>query len=469
MTMRKLIRIAVLAGLSFTAVSRAASRPNILFFLIDDMGYTDLSCFGGNRVQTPAIDRAAHEGERFTQFYVNSPICSPSRVAFTTGQYPLRWGITSYLDTRQIDKDRGIRDWLDPHAPTLARILHESGYYTAHVGKWHMGGQRDIGEAPLITEYGFDTSLTSFEGLGERILPKWDPKPDGTEVHHPPTDMNSKLGRGPIRWVPRYRETQEFVDRAIVEIENAKKADKPFYLNLWPDDVHSPCEAPPEERGNGSPVDNYLGVMKEMDKQFARLFEYVQSHEDLRDNTIILIASDNGPEAGLGTANGLRGSKGQLFEGGIHLPLIVWAPKLAAAGAAGSTNDHTVLAGMDFPPTILALTGVEKPAPIAFDGRDMSEVLLGKTSKDRDTAVMWVRPPDRPGPRGMLPDLAIRDGKWKLLVKRDGSVTMLFDISTDPGEKTNLAKENPDLVAKLTQRVKDWEQAAIASQKPMAK
>src|SRR5690348_5439040 len=117
--------------------SVAAARPNILFVLIDDMGYRDLSCFGGTRVKTPEIDRLAAEGERLTQFYVSSPICSPSRVAFTTGQYPNRWGITSYLDTRAIDKRRGIKDWLSPSAPSLARMLHDAGYYTAYVGKWH--------------------------------------------------------------------------------------------------------------------------------------------------------------------------------------------------------------------------------------------------------------------------------------------------------------------------------------------
>ena len=121
----------------------------MLFFLIDDMGYRDLSCFGGDRVQTTHIDQLAAEGYRLNQFYVSSPICSPSRVALTTGQYPGRWRITSYLDTRAIDARRDLADWLDPKAPTLARILHDAGYYTAHSGKWHMGGQRDIAELPI--------------------------------------------------------------------------------------------------------------------------------------------------------------------------------------------------------------------------------------------------------------------------------------------------------------------------------
>jgi uncharacterized sulfatase len=445
--------------LSYGHPAAAAIRPNILFFLIDDMGYSDLSCYGGTRVRTPTIDRLAAEGERFTQFYVNAPICSPSRIALTTGQYPNRWGITSYLDTRKLDKDRGIKDWLDPAAPTLARILHASGYYTAHVGKWHMGGQRDVGEAPLITEYGFDSSLTSFEGLGDRILPKWDLLPNGKELVHQPTMMNSKLGRGNIRWVPRCRETENFVDRAIVEMDKAQKAGKPFYINLWPDDVHSPCEAPPRERGNGTPVENYLGVMREMDRQFKRIYAYVQSKESLRGNTVIIVASDNGPEKGLGTANGLRGSKGQLYEGGIRLPLIVWGPGVRNAVAAGTTNEKTVIAGMDLAPSLLGMAGIRPEAQVHFDGQDMSEVMLGKKLKERDGPMMWVRPPDRPGPRGEFPDLAIRNGRWKLLLKRDGSGAELFDVVVDPGETRNLAGEKTDLVAMMSQRVMEWDKA----------
>src|SRR4051794_22674531 len=267
--MRTLIALIVLL---FTSPLHAA--PNILFVLIDDMGYGDLSCYGNQLVQTPNIDRLASEGVRFTQFYVNAPICSPSRVAFTTGQYPNRWRITSYLDTRRDDHDRNIADWLDPAAPTLARSLAQAGYYTAHVGKWHMGGQRDVGNAPLITQYGFARSLTSFEGLGERILPKFEPQRDGRPFHHVPTEMNARLG-GSIRWVNREDVTAAFVDRTLEEIDTAAKANKPFYINLWPDDVHSPNQAPLTERGDGRPASQYLGCIKELDKQLGRLFDAI--------------------------------------------------------------------------------------------------------------------------------------------------------------------------------------------------
>jgi arylsulfatase A-like enzyme len=452
--MRKLTFLLVLA---MSVTVRAAAPPNILLVLIDDMGYGDLSCYGGQRVKTPNIDRLAAEGIRFTQFYVNAPICSPSRVALTTGQYPNRWRITSYLDTREIDKKRGIADWLDPAAPSLARMLASNGYHTAHVGKWHMGGQRDVGDAPHIRDYGFADSLTSFEGLGERVLPKFRSHPDGKPFVHEPTDMNAKLGDGPIHWVDRWKVTQTYVDHAIDQMDKAAKMHKPFYVNLWPDDVHSPCQAPPDERGDNSPAANYLGVVKELDRQLGRAFDFVRNHAELRDNTIIVVMSDNGPERGLGETGGLRGDKGQLYEGGIREPLIVWSSKIAE-DKRGSTNSRTVLAGMDFAPSMLGLIGA--PAgQTAFDGLDMHKALLGESEAPRDGAVMWVRPPDRPGPKNGWPDLAIRDGKYKLLVHRDGSRGELFEIDADPNEKDNLADKMPELAKRLADRVIAWDRS----------
>ncbi len=441
----------LLLALATRAAEQSPPKPNILFMLIDDMGYTDFSCYGGTRTQTTNIDRIASEGVRFTQFYVGAPICSPSRVAFTTGQTPNRWHITSYLDTRKINHNRGIVDWLDPSAPSLARTLHDAGYYTAHVGKWHMGGARDCDDAPLITAYGFDTSLTSFEGLGERIHPLF----DGVDRPGPWTP-NAKTGHGKVSYVERYKETETFVDRAFKEIENAQRDGKPFYINLWPDDVHSPNLAPKGMRGDGTPAANYVGVLKELDNQFGRVFDYIQSNPKLRDNTIIVIASDNGPEKGLGVSGDLRGSKGQLYEGGIRLPLIVWSSRISKS-AAGTTNSKTIITAMDFAPSILAMIGIH--SDVKYDGVDMSDAMLGKSMPERTKPVMWVRPPDRPGPKGQLPDLAIRDGKWKLLVKRDGSKMELFDIPADPNETNNLAKKEPELAKKLADEVIAWDKS----------
>ena len=151
-------------ALSFWNASAAEknAKPNIILFFIDDMGWSDFSCFGNTNASTPNVDRMAAEGIAFESFYVNSPICSPSRVSISTGTYPQRWKISSYLADRASNNSRGMANWLDPKAPMLARSLKQAGYATGHFGKWHMGGQRDVNDAPAITEYGFDESLTIF-------------------------------------------------------------------------------------------------------------------------------------------------------------------------------------------------------------------------------------------------------------------------------------------------------------------
>src|SRR5689334_2121808 len=146
--------LALELAVSVRAGTIQAAKPNIIFVLIDDMGYADLSCYGGKPGQSPNIDSLAREGIRFSQFYVGSPICSPSRTAFITGQSPARWKITSFLASRTENENRGMAQWLDPKAPSLARTFQQAGYKTGHFGKWHLGGQRDVGEAPLISEYG---------------------------------------------------------------------------------------------------------------------------------------------------------------------------------------------------------------------------------------------------------------------------------------------------------------------------
>ena len=160
----------VLCAESAAANDVETNRPNVVVIFIDEMGFADPSCFGNPLIKTPHIDKLAVEGIKLTNFYVNSPICSASRVALTTGQYQGRWKIHSYLNTRAGNANRGMADYLDPSAPTTAKKLKAAGYATAHFGKWHMGGGRDVDDAPLPQAYGFDESLVSFEGLGDRII-----------------------------------------------------------------------------------------------------------------------------------------------------------------------------------------------------------------------------------------------------------------------------------------------------------
>ncbi len=456
-----------LLGWNSTA-SAAAAHPNIILVFIDDMGWGDFSCFGNTEAKTPNIDRLAAEGIAFEQFYVNSPICSPSRVAISTGQYPQRWRITSYLSNRKDNARRGVADWLAPEAPMLARFLQQAGYATGHFGKWHMGGQRDVHEAPLITAYGFDESLTNFEGLGARVLPlkfvpgKKEPAPHNLGSHH--------LGHGPVIWHDRAYVTEKFVEAALVFAKFAENQDRPFYLNLWPDDVHTPMHPPLDLWGGGGKRHLYLKVLETMDRQLGPLFDHVRASKTLRGNTIILVCSDNGPEVDFGSAAHLRGHKATLFEGGVRSPLVVWAPGLMADGAKGSRNRQSVFSAMDLVPSLLSISGTpipelpENAQNAAFDGQNLAPTLLGKSTDSRSAPLFFRRPPDRENFRHYagLPDLAARSGNWKLYCDYGGENPQLFDLNADPSEKTDVSAENPEITARLVREVLGWNQSMPA-------
>ncbi|UBM36681.1 sulfatase-like hydrolase/transferase [Bremerella sp. TYQ1] len=429
--------------------------PNIVLIFIDDMGWGDFSCFGNEAATTEHCDRLAQEGIRFTQFYVNSPICSPSRTAISTGQYPQRWKISSYLAHRKLNDRRGMAQWLDPSAPMLARMLHDQGYATGHFGKWHMGGQRDVGEAPLISEYGFDESLTNFEGLGDRVLAELDAYDGKKPRLH--TLGSDKLGRGEIIWKKRDEVTQTFVDATIDFIRKAKADDKPFYVNVWPDDVHSPFFPPKERRGDQSKRELYLGVLETMDEQLGTLFDFVRNDETLCQNTLIVMCSDNGPELGAGTAGPLRGHKTTLYEGGIRSPLVVWGPGLIDSANQGTTNTESIFAAFDVVPSLLEICNIEIENDKKFDGQALSGVLLGTSTASREKPIFFRRPPDRPEIQGrQLPDLAVREGKWKMLCSYDGQDVELYDLTNDEGETTNVSDQHPSVVNRLKPELLKW-------------
>ena len=474
MTNRNVSRIAWVAGLVIASVSAfaqvpaaapaapapaaqppAVPRTNVIFVLADDLGFAELGCYGNRNAKTPNLDRLAAEGIRFNQFFVNSPICSPSRVAFTTGQHPSRWNVTSYIDNRAANRKRDMADVLDPKAPSLARILQSAGYRTAHVGKWHMGGGRDVGDAPLISEYGFDVSLTQFEGLGDRLLPTFDTLyPNQEHRAHPLANQSAKLGRGNVEFVKRHEVSGRFVKHAMAFIRAAQEANQPFYVNVWPDDVHTPLEPSPDSRGDDL-MSMYKGVLEELDRDLGELFESVRNDPKLRQNTIIIFASDNGHDAVITPVGNLRGHKATLYQGGIRTPLIVWWPGGQEAAKVGSVNDSTVIAGYDLPPTVLDFANIPAPAGVTFDGQNMTDAFRGADRK-RSGTLCWMRPPDRPGPKGEFPDLAIRRGQWKLLIEENGTDEQLYDLDADPTESKNLARENPAIVKDLTAQLMTW-------------
>jgi len=437
----------VLPLLSLAADTPRPSKPNILLILTDDMGYGDLGCYGGEVTPTPNIDRLAAEGVKFQQFYVASPICSPSRVGYTTGMFPGRWRINSYLQTRAGDRHCEQADWLDPAAPSLARTLKDSGYATGHFGKWHMGGGRDVQDAPLPSAYGFDEHFVNCEGMGPRI-PDFGVK--GPEM------VEGKL-------LPRHQFTEFFVDKAIDFLHRHK--DQPFYLNVWPMDVHDPHM--PSERLKKKYADspppqgfrNFHAVLDEYDRQIGRLLDAVREL-GLEENTIIVFTSDNGPNPSFEhqRSGGLRGQKWSLYEGGIREPFIIkWKGKTTA----GVVNDSTILCSVDLFPSLCKLAGVAAPADARFDGEDLSPALLGRTAA-RAKPLLWEygRKPDGylyPKPLGdKSPKVAIRDGQWKLLLNTDGTDAELYDIDADPKESSNVAAAHPEVVKRLSDQALAW-------------
>ena len=346
---------------SVISLGEEKTRPNIILVFIDDMGWGDFSCFGNTKAQTPSVDSMAAEGIRFSQFYVNSPICSPSRCAISTGQYPTRWRITSYLNNRADNARRGVANWLDPAAPTLARILQANGYATGHFGKWHLGGQRDVDDAPPITAYGFDESLTNFEGMGPKLLPLTR-RPGEQQFGRIWAD--AEILGGPVIWMPRSQITSGYVNAAMAFIRRAVRAGKPFYVNVWPDDVHAPFWPPVEKWGDGSRQQLYRAVLEEMDRQLGPLFEFVRQTPELRNNTLVLICSDNGPDVNAGSSGPFRGGKATLYEGGIRSPLIVWGPGLISRDATGTWNKTSVFAAMDLVPSLLTIAGVSTSSDV---------------------------------------------------------------------------------------------------------
>ena len=389
---------------------------------------------------------------------MNSPICSPSRTAISTGQYPQRWRITSYLSRRKHNQERGMAQWLDPKAPMLARILQHNGYSTGHFGKWHMGGQRDVDDAPAITEYGFDASLTNFEGMGPKLLPLT-LKPNQKEPGRIWSDAE-RLGDG-FRWTLRSKITEGFVDEAIPFMKESVKNNKPFYINLWPDDVHAPFW-PPTDKWGGSKRELYLSVLQEMDRQLGKLFNYIKNIPELKKNTLVMVCSDNGPEKGAGVAGPFRGYKTHLYEGGIRSSLVVWGPGLL--NKTGYVNDQSVFSAIDLVPTLLELSELPVPQGVSFDGEALSDVLIGKTDESRIAPLYFRRPPDRDSFYGDndLPDLGMRQGKWKLLCEFDGSDSELYDLENDLSESKNLAEQNTDILKKMKNKLMAWNQSMPA-------
>jgi arylsulfatase A-like enzyme len=428
------------------AVANAADQPNVVIVLMDDFGWGDPACHGNTMVSTPNIDRFAKEGVRFTQGYVMAPICSPSRCGIITGNYPARWKITSFLQTKAGNAACEMADFLDPNAPSLPRILQDAGYATAHIGKWHLGGGRDVTNAPKFAAYGYNLGLGTYESpepaaaLGLKTMP-WGP-PDKREPQQ----------------VPRHERTQWMIDRTLEFIQNNKA--KPCFVNLWLDDTHTPFVPSTEQlnavksNGEAEQKTKYKAVLANADRQLGRLIDGLK-----QTNTLVLFLGDNGasPPFERERSGGLRGQKLSLYEGGIRVPLIAWWPGVTK----GTVNETTVFATVDFLPTLANICGAKLPSKFTADGEDLSAAIQGQTP-NRTKPLFWEYGRNATSfayPRDAhhrSPNVAVREGDWKLLVNADGTHAELYTLATDRNETKNVAAEKPELAQRLKTLALNW-------------
>ncbi|WP_435017220.1 sulfatase family protein [Tundrisphaera sp. TA3] len=423
-------------------------QPNIVVILSDDLGPGDI---GGGVAKTPNLDRMAREGTRFNRYYSAAPVCSPSRCGLLTGQFPARWKITTFLQTREGNRKAEQADFLDAKAPSLPRALKAAGYATAHVGKWHLGGGRDVVDPPKFAAYGYDVGFGTWESP--------EPHPDIT------TDNEWIWSdRDPVK---RWERTRWMTDRTLDFLK--AHPDRPCFVNLWLDDPHTPwvpsvddqmLNARGKATGKGDTPARLKGVLVEMDRQIGRLLDAIRDRNDDRP-TIVLFLSDNGPLPPFPEqkrTGGLRGSKLSLFEGGLRLPFFAWSPGLIPAGR----SEEAVLAAVDLFPTLCRLADAPLPEGYVSDGEDMSPAFLGQPAPARTRPLFWefgrnAEGFNYPGNKNnRSPNLAILDGRWKLLINADGTQRELYDITKDERETANLESENPGEASRLSEALLHW-------------
>jgi arylsulfatase A-like enzyme len=447
----------------FAAVPVANPRPNIVFFLVDDLGYMDVGANNPNTFyETPHIDRLAKQGMRFTAGYAACPVCSPTRASIMTGRYPQRSGVTDYIGAAQPDTWKRptqllpapYQERLALEETTLAEAFKAAGYATFFAGKWHLGP-----EGCWPENQGFDINKGGCDRGG----------PYGGKKYFSPYD-NPRLPDGP----PGEHLPDRLATETVAFIEANRE--RPFlaYLSFY--SVHTPLMARADLKAKYeakaktlTPVEPvwgrererevrlvqnhavYAGMVEAMDQAVGNVLAALD-RAGLAERTVVVFTSDNG---GLSTSEGhptsnvpLRGGKGWLYEGGIREPWIIRAPGVTQPGSLCDTP----VCSVDFYPTLLDLAGAPLPQAVALDGRSLVPLLKGE-SQARGP-LFWHYP--HYGNQGGAPGGAVRDGDWKLIEWYEDGSAELFNLRDDDGEAKNLAAEQPDRVKALRDKLCAW-------------
>ncbi|GAA2117944.1 sulfatase [Streptomyces synnematoformans] len=410
-----------------TAEPARGRGPNVVLVVLDDLGYGDLSCYGHPLIRTPRLDRLARQGTRFTHGYTGSPVCSPARAALLTGRVPPRTGLPWVLS----------RD--DPHGlrlpeRTIPEYLRGAGYVTAAIGKWHLGRLDDHHPS----RHGFD----SFFGVDAMYTSDTYP----TELWRDGEPVETLRDDADLAAL-----TRRFTDEAIDVVDRA--GDRPFFLYLAECMPHLPLAVEPDFAGR-SRGGLYGDAIESVDHHLGRLFDAL-AERGLDRETLIVVAGDNGPWFE-GSTGGLRGRKFEVFEGGVRVPFIA---RWTGAVPRGRESDD-VVSFLDLLPTVCALAGVEPEPDVALDGTDVGELLRGGRLRERPPVPFFLH--ERAA--------AVRDGRWKLHVRRRGSdqryLPELYDLRGDPRESVNLAARRPEVTARLRDFLTALEEDVAAVEPP---
>ncbi|HEX3869949.1 MAG TPA: sulfatase [Pirellulales bacterium] len=435
--------------LLLSSTSVAASKPNIVFVLVDDMGYADLGSYGARDIRTPHIDRLAREGARFTDFYANAPVCSPTRCAFITGRWQQRTGLEWAMGYTAQQQRKVDGQWInepDMHAlglpvgeVTIAQRLKDAGYATAAFGKWHLGFKPEYNP----TRRGFDEYFGTLLGHADYFRYTYF---DGTyelREGEKPVEANGYL--------------TDLLNQHAVEFIRAH-AKEPFFVYLPHQAVHAPYQPPgrpdpavSKEHMNDGDRATYAAMLEKVDEGVGMILDELDL-SGIADNTLVVLSSDNGG-AHFSDNSPLFNGKASLWEGGIRVPCVMRWPTRLPAG----TVTHQPAITMDLSATFLAMAGATPAPGRPLDGIDLLPLVTGKQPPATRTLCWRIN-------RDTRLQKAIRHGPWKYVVD-GGYLGFLYNLEDDVGERKNLSWRHPEIVQDLKQRMAAWESDVDSGEK----